>query len=399
MAPNSYDGMPMRKIAQVLLLLSSTLVWAGPKCDDLFKNPHLVVPSLFGPEFTFSNTDLQKGATGATKAHYEENGQKLVELKAFYEKLCMTRGCKIVEGRDKHGPTFKVSYGDGWYFTVAVDYAVIEVQTKASSYRDFLKHKTLLKIDLFNIMKRFGLGPHESFGGGHIHIDLAAFGNNSKLFRNFFVDFTNHHLVTYGVLGKDVNNAPPLVALKDYQRQAFIDLLAIYDENPTMSIKTFAATLDREVYKETYANDPDWQKHNTHYQALKVSRINDPFIEMNQKTIEIRGIRPQKDIDTFILQMELFLARIEYLKTRTDFIEYKPEKYKEATAQDAVDSFYDYVTQAGLGWEKFKVLLPKNLEGITPSKEKANEESRGNENTMGAINRIKNWLSSSGRDE
>lgn len=381
----------MRRVAQIFLLLTSTLVWAGPKCDDLFKNAHLLAPSLFGPEFTFSNADLQKGANGATKAHYAENGQKLVELKAFYEKLCMMRGCKIVEGKDKHGPTFKVRYGDGWYFTVAVDYAVIEVQTKASSYRDFLKHKTLLKTDLFNVMKRFGLTPHSNFGGGHIHIDLAAFGNDSKLFRNFFVDFANHHLVTYGVLGKDINNAPPLIALKEYQRQAFIELLAIFDENPTMNIKTFAATLDREVYKETYAKDPDWQKHNTHYQALKVSRINDPFIDFDQKTIEIRGISPQKDIDTFILQMELFLGRIEYLKTRTDFIEYKPEKYRESTDQEMVDSFYEYVTEAGLSWEKFKVLLPKNLERVVPTFERVTDQ--------GLVERMKNWLNLNRQEE
>jgi hypothetical protein len=317
--------------------------------------------ATFGPEFTFTNRRLLNEEDGKNSPEKEKIFSKAREL---YEQMCKVRkDCKITIGYDKHGGNFRVTYNDGWYFEVGIDQGVIEAQTVKGTYRDFLKNRVRLKDDLFYFMKSLGLFPDAEVGGGHIHIGADLFHEDPVLFRNFFADYANHPQLTVGVFSNDNPNHPPIIFLKPEQQEGFVKALKTFDaeENPTL--KNFIWNIHSLVYTEAYT--PEWGG-GAYYQAIRLERM---FWINGMNTFELRGFRPQKSVDEFLLQLELIGARMDYLKKNGQRVSFRfNESDADLRPQAIVDNFYSYVTETGLSWNKFKVLLPNRLKTRKPSK-------------------------------
>src|SRR5690606_30529785 len=73
----------------------------------------------------------------------------------------------------------------------------------------------------FDFLARLGIEPHERAGGGHIHMGNDIFVKKPRLFRNFFIDYSNRPELAYGVLGNHQGNGPSFAMIPEAQRRAF----------------------------------------------------------------------------------------------------------------------------------------------------------------------------------
>ncbi|MCM2277623.1 MAG: circularly permuted type 2 ATP-grasp protein [Oligoflexia bacterium] len=322
----------------------------------LFSLPAHAWPPTFGPEFTFTNPEiLEVGNRNPTNAKSEINSAKLEQWRGVLVERCKQLGCEVRRTSDKHGAAHRVSFPDGWYFNISLDAAVLEVQTKPGTLEDFRARKELIQKEIFETARSIGIEPHKRAGQGHIHIDVdEAFGQDSRLLRNFFVDYSNHPELAWGALGNHLGNSPPVAALKPEQRKALIHALQEFDAHPGTH-REFGDLIDRNVY--THGTVAEWG-FPRHYQALRFA--------WNLNTIEMRGFRPQRSADEFVKELELIQGRIEHLKKVEGAIPFVNPPTHELPLKEVVTRFYGYVTESGLDWETYKTLLPPELVGIQP---------------------------------
>lgn len=317
--------------------------------------------ATFGPEFTFTNSKLlwEPETSG-----FPVREKFFLKAREKYQELCRVRqDCSISLGSDKHGGNFRVTYNDGWYFEVGIDNNVIETQTVKSTYQQFLKNKNRLQSDLFNMMKNLGLVPDQITGGGHIHVGAEFFLEDPLLFRNFFVDYANHPQLTMGIFGDKDPNYPPIVLLKPHQQEGFTKALENFDSQPSPTLKSFIWNIHSQVYTEPFT--PAWGG-GAYYQAIRLERM---FWINGAATFELRGFRPQKSMDEFLLELELIGARMDYLKNKNELVSFRfQNETPDFSAQSIVDTFYRYTTEAGLDWNRYKTFLPIKLKFLKPSK-------------------------------
>lgn len=346
------------------------LVRKNPDSKILELTEPLIISGTFGPEFTFTNETLvNEGNKALNKAldagkHPSEalktefNMAKYQNFKEILEEKCRIRkDCTTSIGYDKHGENIRVTYQDGWYFEVGIDMCVIETQTKPGRIADFIYNKNRLEEDLWQVAESLDLRPHYRAGQGHVHIGLSAFNNDPILLRNFFVDYSNRPELAFGALGNHLGNSPPIAALKPEQREGLQTALKQFDALETKTIPDFVRLITRNVY--TASTIEGWDGAD-YYHAIRLERS----MRINSaSTIEIRAFRPQQTVDQFILQLELLQSRINFLRAKPLIQYHETDKY-QYSRQDIVNSFYQYVTETGLSWEKYKVLLPPEMQSI-----------------------------------
>jgi hypothetical protein len=346
------------------LPLKTSAASAQIRCVDFFvksfdpSNSAFLAEATFGPEFTFTN---EKILSEADDSGFPESEKVFLKVRKLLEKKCELRtNCTIAMGSDKHGGNFRITYADGWYFEVGIDKGVLEVQSKKGTYQDFQNNKGRLQQDIFNLMKFAGLTPHAFAGGGHIHIGADLFQNDPVLFRNFFTDYANFPQLGRGIFADPNPNHPPIAILKDYQQGGFVKALADFDklENPTL--KNFSWLIHSLVYTEDFM--PDWGGA-SYYQAIRLERM---FWLDGKATVEIRGFRPQRSAAEFLLELEVIAARMDYLKANAGRIAYRYENSPpDFSAFGIIMAYKTYLTEAGLSWTKYKVLLPPHLQALS----------------------------------
>lgn len=365
-------------MAQILTLIFAFLLvtashfpaTTAPLCSEIFSEASasdltgFFEYATFGPEFTFTNdliiNEKSKAAKGTTDfPHRNAAHKKAFEI--LKERCLIRRDCSVEMGSDKHGGNFRVTYSDGWYFEVGIDKRVLEVQTVKGSFSDFNRNKSRLEVDLFGTMKEIGLEPHARFGGGHIHVGAEFFHQNPILFRDFFVDFANFPQLVEGVLTQSNRNAPPLSKLTAEQQKGFVLALQNFDKIENPKLKDFIWQIHSEVYTIPYT--PEWGGA-SYYQAIRLDRM---YWKNGLGTFELRGFRPQISPEHFLLQIELIGARMNYLMKQNKRVSYKYQNsIPDYSDQGVVNAFHQYVTESGLSWNKFKVLLPLKHQNIEP---------------------------------
>ena len=356
-------------VALTLSLLVATSAEAGYSCLRIFRGAQRSPIELtFGPEFSFTNEELIRVGNRVKQPEFPENVLKLEELELLYKDKCVSGECKLSYGHDKHGRTIKVTFLDGWYLVLSLDMCALEVQTKPTTLEDFKRHMPRLK-EVFAMMKTVGLEPHTRVGGGHIHMGMNAI-QDRLLLRNFFVDYANFPELAFGALGNHLYNSPSLAAQKPEQRRALDRILEYYDTRSYLGAKDFARKIQDEVYTSTFKYDhaPD------HYQAIRVERV---LFPSRSATVEVRAFRPQESPEHFLLQLELLQDRINFLADNAAPVRYASPSKFTFEPQEIVDGFHEYVIGMGGSWERYKILLPKELREIRPS---GNQVERQNEN-------------------
>ncbi|OFZ51297.1 MAG: hypothetical protein A2428_15780 [Bdellovibrionales bacterium RIFOXYC1_FULL_54_43] len=329
-----------RIIFALLVLTRSSLAW----------------PPIYGPEFTFTNGTLYAASIGNPRAIVTEaNSAARDRMAEVMIELCARRGdCTVAATVDKYDvKTWKVSYPDGWWFQISIDPSVVEIQAKPVTLAEFTKYRDRIQNDIFEVAESIDLKPDKGSGGGHIHIGTqTAFENDPKLFRNFLVDYTNHPELAFGILEEDFKNALPFAKLSEDQRAAFAKLIQSFDQKP-VSVESLARSIETKVYRDVRK-----------YNAVNLRRTAKYGFARN-KTVELRAIRTQLSADEYLLHLRLIEARLNYLKTLKDPVPFLNSPVPRLTGEK-VNAFYRYVTESGLDWDEFKVLMPRTWQDIVP---------------------------------
>lgn len=322
--------------------------------------------SLFGAEFTFTNSVLGRSS--------ERTGGRIVDLKEVREaqelllmeftKKCLANNTCTIEPvpNSYNGLGYKVIFKDqnNFWIQISTDPAVVEIQTKPSTVEEYKGAKKILD-HLFTSAAKTGITPHiGGRGGGHIHMDFATtFGNDAKLFRNFVVDFMNHpELGGDGVLGGSKSNSPPLARLSLEQKNEFRAVIAEFDAGKIKTARDLSKAINNRVYTSSTTNTTPPSK----YQALNLVRMSEVD---GVATVELRAISPQRNIEDFYLETELFEARVEFLRKQSGSI--KILDLEELSEKGAVSAFRSYVEESGLKWDEYKGLVRKGNQYVKAS--------------------------------
>lgn len=289
------------------------------------------------------------------------NREALDEWRKALEKNCSRGRCRIMLTGDRHGPAYRVTYPDGFWYQVGMDQGVLEVQAKPGTRADFAARQSLMQKDIFDLARKLGLNPHERLGGGHLNFGLAdTFGNDAKLFRDFVVDQANHPELNLGILGGHPGNSPTMAELSPEGQHALRRLVEDFDRKP-FDIYTFAQRLESEVY---ISNPLGWKNLDA-YQNFRVSAVN-RHLPAGQQRAEVRGIRPQKSMEEFLLECELYERRLEFLRSRPGPLPLSIPEIAGWPKAALKDRYFSYLDEMGASREKFSALVDESAFGNSP---------------------------------
>lgn len=352
---------------------------------SLFPQRSIAWPPTFGAEFTFTNTLILSKAENSI-VNSAESVRHQILMRDLVAKKCATRGCRVEAVKNSYDVySYRVTFENGWWFQISTDPAVVEIQTKPTTSEEFEANRDHIDEMVFKSAVEVGMKVHRTAGGGHIHIGLdSAIGEDAALFRNFLVDFVNHSEVAQ-IYGRELSNSPMISDLRKEEQEAFVQVIRDFDAGKYKDIRAFARALQRRVYHRTLRKDWDPPEK---YQAFNVIRIENPEISTEERTLELRAHRAQKTVDEFLLQIQLYEARIKFLKDSGRLLRLHPLNSFPGF-QGSIDRFHLYVTESGLDWEKFKPLLRSAEAGYRskkPNKAASHEELFGSPQFMNDCN-------------
>ena len=329
-----------RTLLKIYLILFAVIILTGGQ---------VFAQATFGAEFTFTNSAI----TGAqTQGNIVNNPESESHRDRMAEAALRTCGnCRLIKEENAYGvDVYKIMYPDGFYFVIATDPAVVEVQTKPMTTSEIKQNEARMRRDLFGAATSVGMAASpRGTGGGHIHIGyLSSTGGDLLLMRNIIVDFANHPELANGILANDHWNSPPIQALPQESQFAFKKIIDDFDAGRIRDIQTFASRIENEVYTWHRAgwNPP------SKYQGFNVSRLANLEWNPSERTFEIRSIRPQQSIEQYEALTNLLEGRIEYLRSRRSPIalELRP---RESVPQE-YERFSKYTSEAGLDFAAFR---------------------------------------------
>lgn len=346
------------------LILLSQVTWAA---------------ATFGAEFNFSNSALRQGQEDGFTVNSDASEAARDKMKRLVLKKC--QNCRAEAFVNGYGvKNYQIVYPDGWYFVIATDPIVVEIQTRPSTVQEIEKHSSRIQSDIFETAKAVGLLPStqsvsKNWAGSHIHVGvLSALGKGPdavKKFRNFLVDFANHSELANGIFTLDRLNAPALAALPIEQQDQFAKIIEDVDADRIKSIATLAKRIRNEVYNVTLHADLD---PTSKYHALNVNRIGNKDFHSSEQTFEIRAMRGQESAEDFLIQTRLIQARLDFLERNRKLVDFSPLSVL-STDFAKTESFYRYVTETGLDFEPYKRFLsPFQMTQLTRIKEIINLE-------------------------
>lgn len=307
--------------------------------------------ATFGAEFTFTNTQIQAAQQGS----YVNSEQSEAHREKMAEAVKRTCGnCVISREQNSYGvDVLRVTYPDGFYFIIATDPAVVEVQTKPMTTTEIRKQAVRMHRDIFGSAKAAGMAPSErGTGGGHIHIGYhSATGGDLMLMRNIMVDFANHPELANGILAHDHWNSQPIQALPKENQDAFKRIIEDFDRGEIKDIVTFTNRIQEEVYNWHRANWSPPKK----YQAFNVTRLADLKWAPAERTFEIRSIKPQRNYAEYLALTDLLEGRIEYLRSRKAPVPLNIPGVMNP--RQGYESFSKFTAEAGVDFGRFRQIM------------------------------------------
>lgn len=310
---------------------------------------------LYGMELTLTSEKMKEEGRNAGGSTIDTDANELAQKKLI-EKIAETcDGCELSYKKDKYGIRIgRLTYPDGYYFDVTLDPWVVEVTGKPIKASDLIEVSNRIQRDIYDNARILGYQPSAGAGGGHVHFgQRGLFGTDAFLFRDFMVDIYNHSELGSGILNFDHANSPPIHVLPEKSHRAFYRVIDEFDAKPG-SLKGLATAIYNKVHKKTVMN---WSPA-TKYHGVNLSRLVEKM-PYDQRTVELRFIRPQQSGAQFKLIAELITKRIEYLKIQRQIgiipqlISNHPE-----TLEDKFNHFVKFIEETGDPAEKYFRLLP-----------------------------------------
>ena len=341
--------------------LRSLIVVVGVLLSLVAPARSLTIEKLtIGSEIELTNEKLWQShwdGRGMTEGTLERKAQLL--FVAQMRKKCQTSGCKVTEVSGKKNTAFLVTYSDGWWFKVDFDPQCVEIQWKPITTETIEKIENRIDEDIYGTGEELGLYVYED-ENAHFNIGVkSAFGDDAELFLRFLVDYANHPDLALGSLGHDIDNAPPLSALKPKQREAFQSVIDDFYKGKLKTITDVAEAVVRHVYTETYT--PNWGDPQ-HNQAMGLKYITAENMKKNgDMPFEFRAMWPQPSAEHFTIIARLVAARVDFLKTHKDPIIYLKSERTQFAPEELHARFYIYVEECGLKYNDYKILLPEEI--------------------------------------
>jgi len=319
---------------------------------------------LAGPEWEVTNGVIYRGDLFLTPEEAtlmtitEPNGNGRDRLTNLIWSRCKT--CVFEKLENRFGvDIYKVTFPelDGWWAIINVDPGTVEIQAKPLTVDQWRAYADKIQYYIFDSAQAMQMKVNWTLrSAGHIHFGIkATFGDNRLLFRNFVTAYLNHPELAQGVMEYDIGNAPPLFS--NQQVDAIATLLADFDKS-SMTIEGFAQRMIDDVQIDNPAGWDPYAK----YQALSFLRIIDPDVPADQKTIEVRALRGQRNMTEFVLVLDFFQTWMNHLATvKTPIALDVPLETFTADAAEA--RFKALVKEIGGDWNRFKKILPKYAVG------------------------------------
>lgn len=172
------------------------------------------------------------------------------------------------------------------------------------------------------------------------------------------MDLMNHQELWTLLPKQDFVNAPPLSALPPAKAEAFSKIIQDIDAGRLTDVEEFAARIKKEVYNVTFAQNLTTQfDRPDKYQAVNFNRLAKGF-KLKQKTIELRALPVQSNIDEFLLWVGLFQGRLDHMKNSKLI---SLEKFDIGNSTGWMKNFEAYVKESGLSVKDFRPFLLKNV--------------------------------------
>lgn len=345
---------------------------------DASKNAYslqaLKARATLGSEFTF-----QPKSRGAL-FHKEKLAQAI---------LAKCPDCQVEPGDDIFEVGVNISYPDDFWMQVSTDISVIETQMKPMPWNEYARRKERIEQDLFNTARGLDLRPDVAVrrakcvpyraGGGHIHLGLYSTFRDARHLLNFIIDQQNHPELATGILANNPQWAMPLAGQAEHRREAFAKVIAEVGPNiDRISLVQLAEILNRQVFYysefESYG-DPKYQQ-----VSLGHAETDNPTLRHGNPhdslTVELRGVRPEANVEEFLAFSDFFLRRVAATAEMTGIAPYERPILPLTPAtletnewfgcsveikQSMINRFYAYTTATGLGWDEFFALIDPNL--------------------------------------
>jgi len=309
---------------------------------------------IYGPEWTFTSPEIVKGATFETYDTIKQKFRKSVEAYCRASGKChadnLSQGIR------------KIQFENQVTVFISRDEGVFEVQATPLTLEKWQEQEKIFQLAIFNSMKSAGQIPHERIGGGHLNIGLAFFLDKPLLLRNFIVDFYNHPGlgVVLNSLSENAAYSAYLDQASKLQKDHFIKQLALLDQikNPDFFdvVYHLGQALQNQMLALTIKNFDD----NSDIVPEKMSRASfkKQFKISPTLRMEIRALRPQANMSSFVQVMQIFDSKIETLASiKKPIALQKPKPIIDGWK--ALGQFADYLESSGLDWKNYRNLMPK----------------------------------------
>lgn len=327
---------------------------------------------MFGPEWTFTGPGVIESDS--------INSNTLAVLKKLALKI--QSKCPICQLDESSFPEIEIRIRRDLKIRLTLDSRVIEINATPMTTSTMELHKDLLQELIWNSAREIGLAPHTRLGGGHLHIQKPyqpqlnpvmdtqrPYSWFQRLFnkvpqqeysslidspdillmRNFLVDLWNRPALFLGALGFNLKSAQPLSS---------------YSPVTLELIQRKVLEFDR--------GDIGIESLIRYHNALLAPSGDSRNLAINlehDRTIEIRGLRPQQSFMDYLRLCQLFESRIRALAlspqtpVKLDIPQIKTWKessqgstiYLSSLSDDEVrQELKRYVESANQDWEKYK---------------------------------------------
>jgi hypothetical protein len=353
-------------------------------------------PTYFGAEFTFFNpqTGNRVGTNRLVQRlrdHLVKNqldGAKFIEDHYLDEDVDYDSvpngeyaGRDVSPSEMTSLSTGRFTSPSGWWFEWGLDDGVVEIKTKPMTLEEFRQYQGDMQDAIFVSAANEGLWPPAFLGGGHINLSMSTFKGNDLLLRNFFVDFLNHNELFMGIFNYDTHNSASICVQSSTVQKQVRSVIGKFDAGGFQGIEHSQEKFLREIQAalnltgddcltEWNKNEPPGEDSSSRQTYFAVNFFH-VVPNMPYSRIEIRAVRAQQSMDMWIRQIELFQKRLEYLEKivkpialkrrvpveKIDIEHKKHHLNPPIQAQEALRSFYIYVTESGLRWQNHRDYL------------------------------------------
>ena len=343
--------------------------------DEIFDS------ATIGPELTFTNHILKQNWMKRMELYYyfkvftfglghlKGNGSFQIPTKkselawATILKDAILKSCKDCSLETKKGkfglPQYRITFPNQYWIVVATDPQVVELQTKPLSLNEYRELEPYIQTHIYNIAEDICLYP-TTYTDGHSNIGVKSAFSNVKELANFYLDTYNHPELGFGVLGFDTHNAPSLLLQTQLQINALKTILKEIEFDEIVDFEGFAKAINYRVYYRS----KDFRKKSSgrHYQGFSLKRLLSDVFQVEDLPLEIRFTASRPNFQMVILNYELILKRIQFLK-KSEFknimLYHKidPNFDLEMSNSEQLSRFFIYVTEMGEDFNRYKPLI------------------------------------------